>query len=100
MGLLTPLLLLHLLHQLHQLFHGEQNAAAVDQIIDRRMEILAGRLGKPTEAGGVNLPEKIEQGLTCGSSQQLTQHLQIKRLLPIEGDGPKPAQPLKACQLF
>jgi hypothetical protein len=100
MGLLTSLLLLHLLHQLHQLFHSEQNAAAVDQIIDRCMEILTGRLGKPTEARGVNLPEKIEQSLTCGSSQQLTQHLQIERLLPIEGYGPKPAQPLKACQLF
>ena len=88
MGLLAPLLLLHLLHQLHQLFHGEQNAATVDQIIDRRMEILASRLGKPTEAGGINLPEEIKQGLTCGSRQQLTQHLQIKRLLPIEGYGP------------
>jgi len=100
MGLLAPLLLLHLPHQLHQLLNCEQNAAAVDQVCDRCMEILTGRLRQPTKTGGINLTEKIEQGLTGGSFQQFPQHLEIESLLPVQGDGPQPAQPLKACQLF
>ena len=69
MGLLPPLLLLHLPHQLHQLLHREQDVAAIDQVIDRRMEIPTGRLRKPTKPRGINLAEKIEQCLTGGSGQ-------------------------------
>jgi hypothetical protein len=94
MGLLTPLLILHLPHQLHQLLHREQDAAAVNQVGNRRMEILTGRLRQPTETGGINLTKKIEQCLTGGSFQQLPQNLKIESLLPVEGNGPEPAQPL------
>jgi hypothetical protein len=41
------------------------------------MEILTGRLRQPTKTGGINLTEKIEQGLTCSSFQQFPQHLKI-----------------------
>jgi hypothetical protein len=75
MRLLAPLLLLHLPHQLHQLLHREQDAAAVNQVGNRRMEILTGRLRQTTETGGINLTEKIEKCLTGGSFQQLPQHL-------------------------
>ena len=100
MGLLAPLLLLHLPHQLHQLLHREQDAAAISQVFDRCVEVLTGRLRKPTETGGINLTEQIEQSLTGCPFQQFPQHLEIESLLPVQGDGPQPAQPLKACQLF
>ena len=38
MGLMLPLLFLHLVHQLHQLLHGQQDGTATDQPIDGPME--------------------------------------------------------------
>ena len=67
--------LLHLPYQLHQLLNCEQNAAAVNQVCDRCMENLTGRLRQPTKTRGINLTEKIEQCLTGGSFQQFPQHL-------------------------
>ena len=100
MGLLPLLLLLHLPNQLHQLLNGEQDTAAIDQITHRRMKVMTGRLRKSTEPGRINLPKKIEQGLTRGSGKKLPQNLKIESLLPVQGNRPQPAQPLKACQLF
>ena len=100
MGLLTPLLVLHLVHKLHQLLNREQDTAARNQIMDRCMKRLTCCIGKSTKSRGIHLPKQIEQCLTGGSLQKLTQHLQIEGLLPVESNGPQPAQPLKACQLL
>ena len=91
---------LHLAGQMHLLLDCQQHGATLCQLLNGCMKTLTLRFGHPAEPQRIRFGYQLKQGLAQSGIQFLPQDLEIQRGLPINGNRTKPAQLLKACQLF